>query len=317
MLRREELEFMTYDNRKVQPRIENDEKHSNLLLKLITILNSKEISPDKIHEYKVIAANVDNNEIKKVLLIDKLFSENFTPKVIAIEILAPSLINDNTVRSILINTLENNKNDSVRKAVLTVFSPFADIYKDIGKSLIKILMDKFESSTAKEHIIKILTPKLGDQDLRDMLLLIFQDESTNVKVAAINAFSNFTDDKKVLSCLIESIKEYDISVRIAAIKALKLKCHEYEIKNILISKLKEQDEYHAVKQAVVETLSMNLREHSDIQRCFMDAFFNDKNVEVRNLIKNILLTNIPATELEKLFRLKIQLETTTQKQTIR
>jgi len=309
----QETEFMTFDNRKSQPRFENDDRQANLLFELITILNSNDITPDKIYKYKVIAANIDNNKAKKDLLINKLSCENFIPKIIAIEILAPSLISDSTVRSLLINTLEKNENELIRKAILTVFSPFADIYKEIGRSLIKILMDKYESSTTKEQIIKILTHKLGDQSLREMLMLILHNESSNVKITAINALSNYTDDKKVLSYLLKCINEPDVLIKIAAIKALKHKCQEYEIKNILISRLKEQDEYQAVKEAIIETLSAYLKQQNDIQRCFMDVFFNEKNAEVRNLIKNLLLTNISTTKLEKLFSIKIQLEKITPK----
>lgn len=285
-----------------------EEKYSNrvcsesdILINLVKMLNIKEIDPEKVKELKLLVANIDNNDIKKALLIDKLIGENFTAKIVAIEVLAPGLIVDPEVRHMLLNHLKDHGQEAVRKALISVLIPSVNRYAEIEETIIGVLSTQFTPTAVKEHIIKVFASRLFRHETRMLVLSRLDDDSVPIRIAAAQALSHYTDNIEIYEKLLEKLDDKDDSVKIAVIKALSGKILRDDFKHVLISKLKSHEEHQSVKELIIEVLGAHLEEAEDIQEEFVDVFFNSLSLPVRNAVKEALVANLKLEKIQDMF----------------
>lgn len=289
----------------------SDAESSNFLFEFISMLNSKEISPDKIREFEDAAARIDNNEIKKVILMDKLCGDNYLSKIVAIEVLTPYLMHDDKIRAILLDNLVNSTHDSVKKAIIKTITPFINKYTDIEQAITRLLSSQYESPAIKEIVIKANAIRLSRPDLRNAVISKLKDENIRVRTAAIEALAHYSDNLEILDYLLDSLKDLDNTVKIAAIKAIGTKAERPEIKKILIGKLENNSEHQSIKETVIDVLAADLENSAEIQDIFVNIFFNDTNSAIRNAVKNVLLKNLSIEVLQDIFASKLVFEKST------
>ena len=193
---------------------------SYLYSEFISKLNSKDINPGKVSELKSIALSIENIDIKRIILIDKLYSDNYLSKIIAIDVLAPELVKDEEIRKLLLNSLENNNHASVKSSIINVILPHINKYKDIELATIKLLSINYEIPAVKKLLIKSLAPRLIKPEIKNVIINKLEDDSSSVRVAVVESLSFYLDNEEILDSILKKLKDNDTSVRIAAVKAI-------------------------------------------------------------------------------------------------
>ena len=271
-------------------------------------LNSKDLSIEKIAELKELAIQIGNRDIKKIILIDKLFSDNYLSKIIAIAVLANQFIDDDEVRYFLMKNLEDNAHPSIKRSVIDVIIPYINKYPEIETTIVKLVTSNTETPALKKVLIKALAPRLLKPKIREVIISKLNDEISSIRVSVIECLAFYADNAEILEAILNKLNDNDTPVKIAAIKALSDKVNIDIVKKALIKKLDDINEFQIIKECCIEVLAQAIKDNADIKNKFIEIFFSDINSSVRNYAKNALLLNIQISELQEIICAKLVVE---------
>ncbi len=285
-----------------------NDNSSTILIEFVMLLNEKKISLDNTNKLKELAKSIVDIDLKKALLTDKLCSDSFVPKMVAIEVLSSELLNDAHIRNLLIKELKNNRYDEVRTLIIRKLSAYTNKYSEVVTTLCELLADKYESIPLKKTLINVLSNKLNNPAIKKLIYSKAYDESSDIKIEVIKIFKDCLEDDNVIKLLLLKVEDYDDTVKIAALSALSSKLLDPCIKSNYMSMLKDAQKHSIpVRSSIINILSAHLNDKS-IQALMIDIFFEDTNSAIRNLVKDALFRNLSESDLNKLFNQRISSE---------
>ncbi len=289
-------------------KIDRNDDYPNALIEFVTLMNEKKLSLMTVNKLKALVKSIVDVDFKKALLTDKLCSDSFAPKMAAIEVLAPDLLDDSHIRNLLIKELKDNRYDEVRTLIINKLSACTNKYSEVVTIFCELLADKYESAQLKKTLISALSNKLDNPVIKKLIFSKIYDENSDIKIEVIKIFKDYIEEDNTIKLLLLKVNDHDDTVKAAALTILKYKLHDPRIKSIYLSMLKDGEKYSNIaRSTIIDILSGHLDDKA-IQNSMIEIFFEDNNSSIRDFVKDVLLKNLSETDLKILFNKKISSE---------